>query len=165
MGSKRRRKETKAEQRVAIARDALAWIEAEALIPAQGGYVRFHMDHGLLNLPSDQQLRDAKLGPCRVCGIGAVFIAKAVRYNKVTVGDLNSGQYHRALKDTFSRQQMLLIETAFEQSDLTSPYSAETAKESLAVDRAREFCTSDKTAVRLIAILNNIIANNGTFKP
>src|SRR5690242_5274654 len=71
---------TKAEERVAIAKDALAWIKAGALKPRTGAYVwpsRRIEEHD-----NGKQLRDVVLGECRTCALGAMFIAKAVRFDE-----------------------------------------------------------------------------------
>jgi hypothetical protein len=76
----------KAKERIAIAKDALEWVEAGALIPTKGTYVKPTNKVDVAD--SDKQLRDVNLGKCEVCSLGALFLAKAVRYNNVLANTL-----------------------------------------------------------------------------
>lgn len=162
-------KQTPAEKRVAIAKDALAWIAAKALIPATGSYVSpeegplrefdFYGDGGRV----DDQLRSVRLGVCNVCAIGALFIAKAVRFDKTTVGDLTSGRHRDSLTGFFSARQLSLIEIAFEGFSLNAKDEPTDEERGLAVEFWNSAGDSDRK--RLVAILENIIANGGEFVP
>lgn len=155
------KKETAAQKRVSIARDALEWIKKGALIPRTGNYV-VPIDNRIasdLAWSESAQLRDLNLGPCNVCGVGALFIAKAVRYNDAKPRD---AQYpHTNLLEYFSAKQLLLIENYFEGRD-ASPLGDSASSDDNRIER---FAYHFKTSVRLVHILENIIKNNGTFKP
>lgn len=153
---------TKAQQRVAIAKDALKWIEAGALEPESGTYCQAQKNPttGSNNGSGGgggTQLRDVVLGKCHVCAIGALFLAKAVHYDKVTVRDFWSGNYWDTLKQHFSQAQLDLVEAFFEgwQDDLKYGIVGALAFRSRHQDDTE----------RLTLILQNIINNRGTFRP
>ena len=136
---------SKAKQRVLIAKDALEWEAAGALIAAQGQYV------APLLAPIDgslwQQARDTFIGKCQVCALGALLVAKAVRYDNVTREAL-LGQNTQALREHFDEDQLTLIESAFEGWNDESWFDA----------------YPDESA-RFRAIMRNIIRHKGTFVP
>jgi hypothetical protein len=157
-----REEQTAGEKRVAIAKDALAWIEAGALRPMSGAYVE-PMERKDLRKNLAQQLRDVVLGPCEVCAIGALFIAKAVRFGETSVGDYAMSHFHDSLRGHFSEKQLALIECAFERGPCGR---YEYRLDETEVAEAIAFYGLDDTAARrLKRILENIIANGGTFKP
>ena len=139
----------KATKRVNIAKDALAWIEAGALTPYCGVYLdptRYPTNE---EIDSGIQLRDIVLGPCKVCAKGALFIAKAVRYNNVKVDQWREASYYDGpLTEHFDREQLRLIETCFEGWDIDY------------IDWKNNYPDPKD---RLVAILQNIIDNDGTF--
>lgn len=149
----------RAKERVLIAKDALKWIKAGALKPARGTYVipgydvkckleKDRYKHKLDNF----QLRDIVLGPCAVCAKGALFLAKAVRYDDVSAynwSDPDHEENFMAMQKHFSISQWNLIEQCFEGWYPRHAY-------------AEKFKTAKDC---LMAILQNIIDNNGTFIP
>ena len=150
---------TPAEQRVAIAKDALAWIEAGALKPRTGAYVSPTHDFNLGDF--GKQLRDTVLGQCVTCALGAMFIAKAVRFDECPVTGVSTffgSNVRMRLAQHFEIKQIGLIEAAFECCPSYSPLLDPAA----AVRFGRKY-RSDRN--RLTAILCNIIANDGTFVP
>lgn len=146
----------KAKERVAIAKDALAWIKAGALIPETGVYLQPEITPSREDADTfyNKQLRDIVLGNCKVCAKGAIFLAKAVRYNNVLVCQWMKADEcddNAPLREHFSWEQLDDIEAAFEGwSDQKSNPKSYISK-----------YPNDKD--RLIAILNNIIKNKGTF--
>lgn len=157
------RKMTAAEKRVAIAQDVIAWVKAGALVPSEGGYVCPSNGYFAGMADRETQLRDVNLGQCEVCAVGALFLAKAVRFDACTVGDWRSGQFHDNLTDHFSEEQIALIECAFECCRMGPFYnlpSDEDSGDALAFYRRYR---TDKG--RLIAIMQNIIDHDGQFVP
>jgi hypothetical protein len=145
--------EEKAAERVAIAQDALAWVEAGALIPAKGAYVL--SVNGISDTDFGKQLRDVVLGKCQVCARGALFLAKAVRFdNVIAEWRFSTEAANRwALMEHFSPSQIDLIEEYFE-GFVRNP-------------QANNWAVSlwENHSERMTLILQNIIANNGTFVP
>ena len=149
----------RAAERVAIAKDALAWIEAGALIPSGMCYINPVREDDQISWSAEKQLRDIELGPCKVCAKGALFLAKAVRYDNV-VGIQSSDQlYQRAyigyeLLEHFDQDQLKMIESYFEGWERSwSPFAA-TFKLKYPDHKQR-----------LTIILKNIIDNGGTMVP
>jgi hypothetical protein len=156
------------QKRIAVCEDAIDWIRAGALIPKTSIYVYSIRAPYFGGLPSNLQLRDVCLGPCEVCAVGALFLAKAVRFNGVTVEQYlyarqYSAKYFTLLKGLFSAYQLRLIEFAFEYSfvGVPRPKNLKTGT-SIAIKKFHAILTSEE---RLIRILQNIINNNGTFIP
>lgn len=171
-------KMTSEQKRVTIAKDVIALLNAEKLVASCGTYLEF----------SDAKLKDKYWGDgyedpkdgtadvkihsliesspsCEVCGIGACFVAAVRRADKCTVGDMsnpNDDSFMRDyLKQWFSRDQIQLVEAAFE----TDSVFCYTQDEDL-VERAVAFgfkFTNDSD--RLKAIMENIIENEGIFTP
>ena len=143
----------KKQERVLIAKDALAWIKAGALTPRKGVYVS--TTNSIAMKDQGKQLRDVVLGRCRVCAKGALFLAKVVRYNNVLATQIceagNSGNA-APLREHFSVSQLDLIESSFEGWGNTLG--------DLSVQFWEQY-KDDKSC--LIAVLKNIISNNGEF--
>jgi hypothetical protein len=150
-----------AKDRVAIARDALAWERAGALKVKAQSYIVVDGDvKTSLALNLDKQARDVVLGPCQVCALGGLLLAKAVRFDAVTVSNVLNHQVKRLL-DHFSADQLNEIEAAFEGCSYPSITW---------IDSDRVFNIDWKEAfpndkVRFRRIMENIIRNEGTFVP
>ena len=149
---------TKSEKRVAVAKDAMAWVRARAL---EAGHWYCTPEQPPREYHNKQQLRDVVLGKCEVCAIGALFLANAVRFGNTTVLDEWEGRYHEKLVGLFSEEQLSMIENAYERGE-SSHYSANSNATQRAVQFGDQY-VEDKD--RLIAILKNIVVNGGTFKP
>ena len=172
--------------RVAIAKDVLRWIETNKMVVSYGGNYVILQDRNPVsferaaifsgeelasNVDAKQVLEDKK---CIVCALGACFIAAIDRYNNIGCRDLlkdsrpnsiNQGDTMAYLRRFFHPEQLDLIEAAFERSSshcrTLSSYSDEIDK---AIEFGYEYRTGGPT-LGLEAIMNNIIKNNGTFKP
>lgn len=115
-----------ADKRRALARDALAWVEAGALVPTRGRYLeptdfdKYRIVSDLRANPyhklRDKELCDIVLGQCNACAIGALFVAKVATVDRCTVGHWANECFVEAdqLTDYFSQNQLALIECAFE---------------------------------------------------
>lgn len=148
---------TNKEKRVALAKDVLAQLRAKKLAPRTGTYCRVDDD-----------------GTCHVCALGALVVACC------NPDEVESKEAAIAcLVPLFSRQQVALIEAAFEQ--YSDPPTAEgtsvsrkalaTAAEMFSSSYRKEgemldvFMTRYLAACkrRMRAIMRNIIDNDGTF--
>jgi len=150
--------------RVDIARDALAWEEAGALDINVQHYLRGRGGRNIYDLTDgmdpNAQARDVVLGPCSVCALGGLLLAKAVRFNAVSVKDLRDLRVNR-LEDHFSVDQINEIEAAFEgksypEMNFTHGRHVVNYEWRLAFPDPKE---------RFRAIMRNIIRNRGTFVP
>lgn len=156
-----------AAKRVAVARDALAWLRAGALQAETGNYVKPFQELPIYTLDGHKQLRDVVFGETTVCALGALFIAHVVRFDDCTVAEYAHSRLQQRnlietkMKGTFEPKELELIESAFECGDLT--YLSWPKK---TVDDAIAFGNRYRSARnRLVAILENIIANEGNFRP
>ena len=153
-------KMTKAERKAAVAKDVIALIDSgffkvktdmylEAPTVFKGDYSSSTSD-----MLSDKDLSDvltekAKKNACRVCAVGATFVATVMKrdqlnYNANGYSDDNMLEY---LEDIFSGQELRMMERAFE-----------------AIEDGQAFGESfNSDELRLRAIMNIIIKNNGKF--
>ena len=144
-----------AEKRVAIAKDALLQLRSEALIARCGTYV---YPSGIKYPAPSQELSEQlpNLGQCYVCARGALFLSAVRKGNNFKTGSF-IGEPTQVLKPLekryWSRPQIKKIEAAFEGF---AGFKSKTCKFFDKYDNAHD---------RLVAILKNIIKNNGTFIP
>lgn len=164
------------QKRVAIARDVISAIKAGIIDVQHGVYLRTHGNE----LNDDGYIE--KFDSCTACALGSMFATCVVKRPVLSldVNDVmipartgaNDDAMREALSPYFSEKQLRLIESAFEMDDFMG---ADDDVEYDEDDNVRyvgelgraiafgERYSSDKN--RLIAIMNNIIENNGTFKP
>lgn len=145
---------TPEQKRVHIAWDTIQQIEKGWITVQRGTYLGWDGEETADNYKAGEE--------CRACALGSIFAACIARpelkltYEPEYADDDN--EQRDALSPYFSVEQLLLIESAFEKDDFTYGDDAWEA----AVEFGQRY-TSDKD--RLLAILKNIIANNGTFVP
>jgi len=121
---------------------------------------------------SDQDLNDdlqshvGKLdGRCQVCALGGLLLSKARLYNHVPLDLFHLGfeanAVRQGLLDIFELMQLRLIEIAFEVDDFFGLGLDESS-----IEKALHFGSQfNNEASRMIAIMQNIVNNNGTFIP
>ncbi len=187
------RKANKARKRVMIARDVLAQLDAKRFIPTEGVWVNEVKGlNDVLEQEEDKDLRDllVKQPKCEVCGLGALFVSCVEFADKLNIAELDEGikddlkseesgeetgisftLLNPYLKKYFDSDQLILIELAFEQGcgnyrEYNSPLGKEAAdffdliEDDWLSNQDESF---QETKMRLI--MENIIANNGTFDP
>lgn len=136
--------------RIAIARDVLKQLWYWNV--RQGIYF------GTVNiLPAGKDLRsvlkEIPKKECSVCALGSCFLSFVSKYDRVTTGNLGGMSINTiftSLKLIFEHQQLCLIECAFEHR-CSHP----------AGDFSSVYPNDDKECLH--AIMENIIANKGTF--
>ena len=163
-----------AAKRVAIAKDVIADLRAKKLLARAGTYVNLNTSEDVA-VPEDLQeaLVCGAVKNCTVCALGAMFVCGVKAMNKAEteqaygMDDIDIKQYFEGI---FSRDQLCLIETAFEQSikyigdyDVEAQYDED--KDNSPHPAVTFGRTYDLDEDRMIAIMKNIIANEGTFKP
>jgi hypothetical protein len=156
----------KAQERIAICKDALAWVEAGALIPSTGQYVRPEVWVSDEDFRSGKQLRDINLGKCSVCLRGALFLAKAVRFDNVWATNrfYAEPENRAALLEHFDNKQIELVEVYYEGTIYTSWHrEVESWHEPVAEKFHSKYL--GRPSERMTIILQNIIDNEGTFCP
>lgn len=179
------------EKRVIIAKDALHQIVAGRFLVKRGNF--FSVKHikyrrgiwGTLKLENPHEsfqqafLNEPKI-KCQGCALGAIFASTTIINNNSTIEEtIDQGssigemvyyeeKFSNGLNRFFTRRQLKLIEICFENDHgYFKSYACGDINEKES-DKAILFIKNNrrKTATeRLIIILNNIIANKGTFKP
>jgi len=163
------------EARVLVAKDALALLESNAMIPSHGylGTLNVSLDEtsSIKNIKRGESeameedidwgkdsMRQARevvedLPVCAVCALGALFIAAVRRFNNITVGEIGEGAHYRIilvyLSDLWTPMELVQIEDAYEN---TRP-----------ANNGDFYNKHPRDIDRLKAIMKNIIKNNGTF--
>lgn len=144
----------KREKRIALAKDVLARLDAEELIPGFGNYC----------IP-----RDAK---CDVCATGALVVACCGIPTETPRGGLGEDDVIQCLAPFFDANELALIEAAFE-GRCEAPLShyctvpRNDLKHAAMMFRRPSFAVDEALEAegRLRAIMQNIIENNGVFRP
>jgi len=159
-------KMSKAKKRITIAEDVLASLKMGKYKAETGTYIEVNTNKDHDSLPTDSQalLRTEEV-QCDVCAIGAIFASKVRKGNKCNY-DLFNGNNDSSLianlKGIFNEIELRIIETAFEgeaQSGLVKEADEEAAVSWYEKNHPHN---ADK---RLVAIMKNIIKNNGNFIP
>lgn len=155
------------EKRISIAKDVILSVNAGRFYMKTGSYFNAQTTKTTKDL--QEVLCDTE-GSCQVCAMGGVFASKVRLGNSFTT----EGEKHigvdddtilNTLKGIFSEKQLRTIEGAFERGIVwDSPFSLSEQ------DRIEEKCICfydkyDSADDRMIGIMENLIQNNGTFKP
>jgi hypothetical protein len=157
----------KSEMRVAVAKDVIAQMTAKAYQPGSG-YVFMEFKEPLPQGATDlREVLGLPTARCEVCARGALLLSKARLYNAVPLKTIRSSQHvccgqwftESALADVFSAETLMLVEAAYEQCY----HFAANLKERYAASQFGSQYRDDTE--RMVAIMENIIANGGEFKP
>lgn len=149
--------QTKAQQRVAIAKDVLLQINLKKYTPSTGTYVATN-DGNDGHTMNQGALRDKHAPACTVCAKGALCLSAIRKFNSYggTAGKLGDDEgVMKVLKRFFGHRQTELIEAAFE----------EWGDEGQAAQNYRDKNNLFYDSKAIVAIMKNIIKNGGTFKP
>lgn len=152
-------------KRVEIAKDVLLHLQSGLIRRGCGTYL--HIDN-IREYDGERELRDVlstEGARCEVCAKGALFIADVMRRDNFKVEQYpsnNSGKEPLILdklSDYFDVEQLHLIESAYEVGKMSTNDSAK------ADDAIRFGLEFESKIDRLVAIMNNMIKNNGDFIP
>lgn len=174
-------KMTPTQQRVTIAKDVLKLLEEEKIVARSGTYMslgrriddkdiwagsEYWTGSEVEGVQVHQLIESAPT--CKVCGIGACFVAAVRRADQCKSTDMSSPSDDRFMREYlgkwFEEDQIELIETAFE-SD-TSFYSGDRDADLDPAHDAATFGSKYKDDNdRLEAIFANVAKNNGRFVP
>jgi len=176
------RKKTIQQQRIEIAKDVIKHVKAKRITAECREYFR-PVAKNKNALYKGQQLQDVlpKLKECHVCVLGGIFYSWVLRHNEflISKGGINEVRGDsfkmREIITVFTDAQLELIECAFESADIgchcyeTGVYSHSTILRAEDYRDRHNIAWSVKGAkedsILLLHIMNNIIRNNGTFKP
>lgn len=185
---KTKKRLTKSQMRVAIAKDVISQINSKKLIPTPGvwicdpkmGGLDQHIDN-LIDEAMDDSKNDTcnftefnardftkKVNRCEVCALGSIFVSSVNLYNGVHFenGDEALESFNdlslSPLSKYFSEESLALIECCFEGED-GAHYNSTSEKEfAIGIAYNRSFRLPKE---RLIAIMKNIVRNKGDFIP
>ena len=174
---------TRQQMRVVLAKDVIKLVNANKLSVMSGnGYIvekdRFDFkdlcDMEILNRAAVELLQQK----CEVCAQGALLLCRIDRFNKLGPQDISlSYEYWdqryciscgnkdtiRGLDGIFTKKQLDLIETAFENTP--SIVEEDYDEDDVIPPEVAFGANFEDDADRLVAIMQNIIDHNGTFKP
>lgn len=161
---------------LALASEVLALLDRKEVTPMQGTYCRLPVDSG--TVPKSES------GTCEVCALGALAVACCGIPD--TAWGSNTAPLIECLSGTFDAKELATIEAAFEldneQPMKVAAYGAEYDDDIEILDDAVRFGrdasewdpdgwgedgedTPEFAEQRLRAIMANIIANGGEFRP
>jgi hypothetical protein len=182
----KKKKLTKNQMRVAIAKDVLAQIKSKKIIPQMGVWMEdpkmgslddivynsvdnyLDSDDTCRLMPFSAQDYTKKVKNCRVCALGSIFVSSVNLFNGVEfdngeeVYDCFENLKTSPLNRYFSPEELELIEGCFEGDDGAHSDKLETRKRGVAIAFKNKYPVVKK---RLEAIMHNIIKNDGSFKP
>lgn len=174
---------TPGQRRVAIAKDVIQQIELGKIHPEAGVYI------------ADVKTGDDKTVSCNACALGSLFACAVNKPElkahvkdfldvdaeediSFAVDSTDAREMRRLLEPYFSLSQLELIETAFECGNVTNSSGLSESYLNRAVsfgeryqpeeDEYGDFDEEEAREMdrkRLVAIMKNIIKNNGTFRP
>ncbi len=176
---------------VAVAKDVLKWIKPSKVRSGYGYVVNNKQGSCSILAGKDSKKVAKKLQKeCTVCAKGAMFIALVGMKNffdfnlvnyKISVGEFYTDYYRSIslehdkfigrLSDVFSRNQLDLIENAFEFTPEDTYEGGDNDEEKYGTSEQPKLnayklgAKYKKDITRLKAIMNNMIKNKGTFKP
>lgn len=177
---------TKAEKRIAIAKDIIKQIKAKMIIPESGIYIVPRKNRFL---EEDKQLDEYfSKTPCGACALGACFIGIVDAGDKLKVSDIltlndystrftmsdldMSSKWRDELRRIFSPLQLSMIESAFEKTTMKDDEDRGRSANRLIDDNRRTIRASvafgmnyRRDKERLLEICKNIIKNGGKFIP
>lgn len=173
------------ERAVLVAKDVIKHVNTEKYIVSKGTYISILEESR--GFEREEQIKDKFDNIiCRVCALGATIMSCTHLGNKLTFGEINNGDMQaeavpaisELLKAVFDPHTLLLIETVFEK------YPDRLEEENFVYDThlvryahhfgeilSREECIKcndfsfmyPSIRDRLVAIMENIIVNNGEF--
>lgn len=177
---------------VEIAKDALALLASEKIQPESGKYFSIYFGETIWegdDVKSTFTTLIEESGECEVCALGAMMLATTLRKNELTYLDLRKLAYteksQQMLLTVLTPIQMALIEASFEGSynnetlleDVYEDCSAIRIAKKLGDNAITRLSNTNELACRtfyynyrdqesrFIAIMENIINNQGVFIP
>ncbi len=170
-----------AKKRVLLAKDVLSLLQEGKIIAQQDKYFESkHIDLSTVSSEeSFQKLLQEDKEPCEVCAVGSLLVCAVKRYNKAKIKDIRFTSHRddddnslgsndalcfmKILERYFSREQIILIESAFEKADRGLGFEFyRTVKQKDIEEASKRYSDLDPEQT-MIEIMKNIIVNNGTF--
>ncbi len=166
-----------AKQRVLVAKDVIAQIQAKRYSACTGAYVYdIEFKNDVCTKKQDVKDNFNNIEKCEVCALGGLVMSLTKYKNKLTFGDIEKlGSNKKATKlltSVFIPEQLVMIESAFEEDNSAGYWSSRilgTKKLDKMNTEKYEQWASDKEIgyyqhdERLVAIMQNLIDNKGEF--
>ncbi len=169
---------TRAEQRVAIAKDVIKQIKLGKIVLGGGYWDLGYYDASKSVYPNITRKVEATLPlkktVCHVCAMGAVFASKVLKKGSTLLNEqVNDQAIIDDLEGIFSARQLRLIETAYEGGycgngtveDKITTRSLQRAEDFYTTHNVDEDYSPEHRGKRMVAIMKNVISNEGTFRP
>jgi hypothetical protein len=178
-----------AEKRVLIAKDVIAQLKDNRIVAESGTWTRIDLKRGAKDVVYGEQdafqktfLTTPEMS-CNCCAVGSLFIGCTLYANKLTNDDVDDNwqlgddiitrkRFANGFNKLFSAKQLGLIETAFEgctefftDDDAVGYMAPPVSDEELNSALIGYYNKFASPKARLVAIMENIIANEGAFKP
>jgi hypothetical protein len=161
---------TKAEKRIAIAKDILQQIKLKKYIPYSGSYITFKNYYNINNELDIQANFDK--AQCNCCQLGACIMSLTKFENKLKFSDIqyaeSDNKSWKMLEKIFTPRQIAIMEYCFEGDEGGSKVAEDFFKYELdkeTIEKCDEFKNkyfSDEDTMK--AICNNLIKNKGEIK-
>lgn len=179
------KKSTPKQKRVLIAKDVIEQLNSCKMEASSGTWINIYdsvtvashhyryFGEKLGRVGLRECILSEKETTCRVCGIGSLMVSAILFKNTMTVSDYEKQKLDYIMIDRehvgdklrirkiFTTAQLKLIEIAFEMGG--GYYTRLVSKEQERAVKFGKQCINEHD--RLIAIMENIIENDGTFKP
>ncbi len=176
-------KMSKTNQRIQIALDVLEQIKAKRIKASKGEYFKINSTKNVPEqfkttnrfsfhpeINGDLKKIVSNVETCNVCAIGSVFLCVVERKNNFEVQhksiyrnefELNLHEIKKYIEKFFTNEQLAKIEAAFEKEFVSyvNILKIENPKD------YEKFCKKYKSEQRLTLIMENLVVNNGKFKP
>jgi hypothetical protein len=176
-------KASDAEKRMIVAKEIIQQIKDKRFRAATGNFCSFwHYDSEGKLFDKDKSIQELylthRIWECRVCALGALAISITLYKNKETINDyeddfsdlgrtLKGGDTKNGMLELFGREQIILIEQAFEKGGGyfgSYDYNLDGTVKAVEFRNGIEEGSYNDELV-LIKIMENIIKNGGKFIP
>lgn len=165
---------TREERKVQIAKDVLARLDANKLIAKHDSWIKEKWDIKEFGLETELQ-EIIKGKTCTACAVGALFVCKIDRVNSLKLSDLNVNYDEQAfvsaadmeyyLDDCFSFEEIMLIESAFENGCGAYSGASRYFPTPRIIDEEDVLNAWFSPEQRIRILMKNIIDNEGVFNP
>jgi hypothetical protein len=154
-------------KRIRIANDVLMQLNKRAFEATNQIYlsIPYAWERDASECQLQEKLLGAVVEPCKACALGGMFLSMAKLNDHITVAEASAADRFEITKNLgqwFTQEQLSMIETAFEcnsSQEFGTCYGEERTR---ARNFSRRFLDSH---TRLGKIMQNIIKNDGEFKP
>ena len=157
---------TKAQKRVAIAKDVIARIHAENLVENRGELIK-----NLYDVSTTKSLKDEiNNHKCEVCARGAILCSWIGNFNKITEDDIRecvrcfrSNDFPAEILDVFDREMLDNIEAAFENQTYDWHYDECETERYVNAFSTYDEEKNDYVSASIIEIMEHLIKHEGEF--